>query len=61
MASENRLGNFGQFGYICDFAGAVGIEPTHSVLETEVLPLYDAPKYVRKYEKVRTYKKRKRL
>lgn len=24
-------------------AGAVGIEPTHSVLETEVLPLYDAP------------------
>lgn len=25
------------------FAGAAGIEPTHTVLETVVLPLYDAP------------------
>jgi hypothetical protein len=25
-------------------AGAVGIEPTQTVLETAVLPLYDAPK-----------------
>lgn len=25
-------------------AGAVGIEPTQGVLETPVLPLYDAPK-----------------
>jgi hypothetical protein len=24
-------------------AGAGGIEPTHTVLETAVLPLYDAP------------------
>ncbi len=24
-------------------AGAVGIEPTQAVLETAVLPLYDAP------------------
>ncbi len=28
-------------GYLC--AGAVGIEPTQLVLETSVLPLYDAP------------------
>ncbi|KKS52292.1 MAG: hypothetical protein UV82_C0014G0022 [Candidatus Magasanikbacteria bacterium GW2011_GWD2_43_18] len=27
-------------------AGAVGIEPTQLVLETNVLPLYDAPMYV---------------
>lgn len=25
-------------------AGAVGIEPTQAVLETAVLPLYDAPR-----------------
>ena len=37
-------------------AGAVGIEPTQAVLETAVLPLYDAPKSVHDGPKIQNSK-----